>query len=75
MRRSRSFKTVSFGLLQPPVEPVLEILNLDDVRDLGVPDLHGDCGQPPADVARPLMPVDRGDGLRDGFVEGLRRHV
>jgi len=42
--------------LASPVEPVLEILNLDDVRDLGIPDLHGDCGQAAADVARHSCP-------------------
>jgi hypothetical protein len=61
--------------LETSVEPVLEILNLDDVSDFRMADLHGDCGQPAADVARPLKPVHCGEGLRHGFVERFRRHV
>ena len=48
---------------------------LDDMRDFGISDLHGDCGQAAADVARLLMPTHGGEGLRDGFVERFRRHV
>src|SRR5713226_8671009 len=39
----------------PPVQPVFEILNLDDMGDFGIPDLHGDGGKSFRDVAYPLM--------------------
>jgi hypothetical protein len=37
------------------------------MRDFGISDLHGDCGQAAADVSRPLMPAHCGEGLRDGL--------
>jgi hypothetical protein len=42
---------------------VLKILNLDDMRDFGISDIHSDCGQAAADVSRPLMPAHCGEGL------------
>jgi hypothetical protein len=61
------FQDGFFRALATPVEPVLKILNLDDMRDFGISDLHGDCGQAAADVSRPLMPAHCGEGLRDGL--------
>ena len=74
--RSRHLsETVSRGALATSVKPVFKILNFDDVRDLGIPDLHGDGGQAASDVADPVVTAHRGEGLRDGFVERFGRHV
>jgi hypothetical protein len=43
--------------------------------DLGIPDLHGDGGQPCSDVADPVVTAHHGEGLGDRFVARLRRHV
>ena len=61
--------------LATPVQPVLKILNLDDMRDFGIPDLHGDGGKSFSDVANPLVTADRGESLGNRFVETLSRHV
>ena len=45
------------------------------MRDLGIPDLDSDGGQPFSDVADPVVTAHRGEGLGDRFVERLRRHV
>lgn len=58
-----------------PIQPVFKILNFDDMRNLGMPDFHrGGCKAMP-DVADPLVTAQRGEGLGDGFVEGLGGHV
>src|SRR5260370_1504833 len=49
--RNLVFRTVSAALLQPLVQPVFKILNFDNVRNLGGPDLHGNGGQSASDVA------------------------
>ena len=59
--------------LAAPVEPVLKILNLDGVSDVRMPDLHGHGGQSASDLADPVFPTQRGEGLGDGFVEGFSR--
>src|SRR5215813_3714195 len=43
--------------------------------DLGMPDLHGHGSQSASDVADPVVTAQRGEGLCDGFVEGLGGHV
>jgi hypothetical protein len=58
-----------------PVQPVFKVLHPDDVRHLGVPDLDGDGRQPASDIADPVVNVQGGEGMGDGFVKGLRRHV
>ena len=63
------------GTLGPPVQPVFKILNLDDMGDFGIPDLHGDGGKSFSDVANPLVTVDRGESLGNCFVKSLGRHV
>ena len=45
------------------------------MRHLGVPDLDGDGRQPASDIADPVVEAQGGEGLGDGFVKGLRRHV
>lgn len=45
------------------------------MRDLGIPDLHGDRRQPASDVAHPVVTAHHGESLGDRFVERLRRHV
>ena len=57
------------------VQPVFEILNFDDMRNLGIPDFDGDLRQSAPDVADPLMTAHHGEGLRDRFVERFRSHV
>ena len=50
------------------VEPyTARISSLNDVCDLGVPDLHGNSAQSRADVGRPLMPALVGEGMCDGL--------
>ena len=61
--------------LAAPVQPVLKVLDFDDMGDLGIPDLHGDGGQPCPDVADPVVTAHHGEGLGDRFVERFRRHV
>ena len=61
--------------LAASVEPVFKILNFDNMRNLGMPDLDGDGGQAFSDVADPVATAQRGEGLGDGFVERLGRHV
>ena len=43
--------------------------------DLGIPDLHGDRGQPCPDVVDPIVPAHHREGLGDRFVERLGGHV
>ena len=43
--------------------------------DLGIPDLHGDGGQPCSDVADPVVTAHHGEGQGDRLVERLCRHV
>ena len=43
--------------------------------DLGIPDLHGDRGEPCPDVADPVVIARHCEGLGDRFVERFRRHV
>ena len=43
--------------------------------DLWIPDLHGDRRQPRSDVADPVVTARDGEGLGDGVVKGLGRHV
>jgi len=45
------------------------------MRNLGMPDLHGNGGQSASDVTDPVLTVKRGEGLGDGFVQGLGRHI
>jgi hypothetical protein len=59
----------------PLVQPVFEILNLDDMCDFGIPDLHGDGGKSFSDVANPLMTANRDENLGNCFLESLGRHV
>src|SRR5437870_5222920 len=61
--------------LATPVQPVFKVLNLDDMRDLGISDLYRDLRQSASDLADPVPPAHRGEGLGDCFVEGLRCHV
>src|SRR6266478_3217887 len=49
--------------LAAPVQPVFKILNLDDGRNLGIPDFYGDACQALADVADPIVPSHHGEGL------------
>ena len=58
-----------------PVQPVFKVLHPDDVGHLGVPDLDGDSRQPASDITDPVVNAQGGEGLGDGFVKGLRRHV
>jgi len=45
------------------------------MRNLGIPDLYGHRRQSFSDVADPVVPAYRGEGLGDRFVERFRRHV
>ncbi len=45
------------------------------MRNLGMPDLHGNGGQSSSDVAYQIMATQRGESLGDGFGEGFGRHV
>jgi len=57
------------------VEPLFKVLNLDDVRHLGLPDLNRYGGQSFADFAYPILDVKRSEALGNGFVKGFRRYV
>ena len=61
--------------LAASLQPVFKILNFDDMRDLGIADLHGDRCQSASDLTDPVLPAHGGEGLGDSFVERLRRHV
>jgi hypothetical protein len=63
------------GALAASVQPVFKILDLDDMRDLGIPDSHGDLRQSATYVADPVVPAHHGERLRNRFVQRLRRHV
>src|SRR5438874_10454179 len=63
------------GALAASVQPVFKILNFDNMRSLGMPDLDGYCGQSSSDLADPVMTAQRGEGLSDGFVQGFGGHV
>ena len=63
------------GTLGSTVQPVFKILNLDDMGNFRIPDLHGDCAKSFSDVANPLVTLDRGDSLGNCFVESLGRHL
>jgi hypothetical protein len=69
------FQDCVCGAFAVPVQPVFKILNFDDMRNLGVPDLDGDSGQSAPDFADPFMTTQRGEGLGNGFVQGLGGHV
>ena len=56
-------------------QPIFKVLNFDDMRNLGMPDLHRNGGQTASDVADPVVAAERSEGLGDGFVQGLGRHV
>jgi ribosome-binding ATPase YchF (GTP1/OBG family) len=43
--------------------------------NLGIPDFYGDGCQALSDLADPVVPAHRGEGLGDRFVECFRRHV
>jgi len=45
------------------------------MRNLGMPDLHGNGGQSFPDIADPVMTAQRSERLGDGFVQGLGRHI
>jgi hypothetical protein len=45
------------------------------MRNLGIPDLDGDRCQSSSDNADSVVPAHHGEGLGNGFVERLRRHV
>ena len=61
--------------LAASVQPVFKTLNFGDMRDLGIPDLHGNRRQSSPDAVDPVVPAHRGEGLCDSFVERLRRRV
>jgi len=61
--------------LAASVEPVFKILNLHNMRNLRMPDLHGYGGQSLSYVPDPVVTAQRGEGLGDGFVQGLGGHV
>src|ERR1035437_4154772 len=73
--RSLALSALICGTLGPPVQPVFKILNLHDMGNFRIPDLHGDGGKSFSDVANPLKTVDRGESLGNWFVERLGRHV
>ncbi len=45
------------------------MLNFDNMRDLGMPDLHGNGGQSFSYVADPVVTPQCSECLGDGFVE------
>ena len=53
----------------PSIQPVVKVLHLHGVRHLGMPDGHGNGGQPFSDVAYPIVCGKNGEGLGDRFVE------
>jgi hypothetical protein len=58
-----------------PVQPVFKILNFDNMRNVGMPDLHGNGGQSFPDLADPFVTAQRSESVGDSFVQGLGRHV
>ena len=61
--------------LAASVQPVLKILNFDNMRNLWIPDLNADSRQSSSDVADPVVTAHRDEGLGNRFVERFRRHV
>src|SRR6266700_523494 len=61
--------------LTASVQPIFKVLDLHNMRNLGMPDLHGNGGQSSSDVPDPVMTAQRGESLGDSFVEGFCRHV
>ena len=45
------------------------------MRNLGMPDFHGDGRQSFPDIADPVVTAQRGESLGNGFVQGLGGHV
>ena len=45
------------------------------MRHFRMPDPDGDGRQPASDLPDPVVNAQRGEGLGDGFVKGLRRHA
>jgi hypothetical protein len=45
------------------------------MRDLGIPDFHGDLRESASDLTDPVVRAHHGERLGDGFVECFRRHV
>jgi hypothetical protein len=48
-----------------PVQPVFKILNFDDMRNVGMPDLHGNGGQSSPDLADPSVTAQRSEGVAE----------
>jgi len=45
------------------------------MRNFGMPDFNRDARQALSDLADPVVTAQRGQGLGDGFVQGLGSHV
>src|ERR1017187_5237392 len=61
--------------LASSVQPLFKILELHGVCHLWMPNGDGNGGQSFSDVAYPVVSGKDGEGLSDGFVEGLCRYV
>jgi hypothetical protein len=61
--------------LARPVQPILEVLNFDNVGHLGLPRPNRCSCQPSADLGYPRLCAQKGKRLGHGFVEASCRDI